>query len=288
MSNMSRVEKVKYLLETYGNADQRTEAWYAKRNQMLTASEIYKALPDATPAQRHELILSKLVPREYNAPGTGPRSLIWGTQFESIAKQVYMEFQYNIEIVDLPCIPHPTVDFLGASPDGIVITQDTKDKRYGKLLEFKCPISRKFTEHSPIPPAYYHQMQLQMECTGIDECEYIEMEFKELNYTDYMNCTAPIKSFFLTHKENGECWYSNFANHDDYVTWKEKTVGDRWEEYSATFWMLNNWRTVTVKYQPNWLTVNLPSLSQVWDQVLEYRKTGTLPQSPKEKSTLVL
>ncbi len=288
MSKMSRVEQVKYLLETYGNADQRTEAWFSKRNQMLTASEIYKGLPDATPSQRHELIMSKLVPRQYTAPGTGPRSLIWGTQFEPIAKQVYWELQYNIDIVDLPCIPHPKVDFLGASPDGIIITKDTTDKRYGKLLEFKCPISREFTEHTPIPPAYFHQMQLQMECTGIDECEYIEMQFKELNYTDYVNCTAPIKSFFLTHKENGECWYSNFANNEDYVTWKEKTVGDRWEQYSATFWMLNNWRTVTVKHQPSWLAVNLPSLTQVWNEVLEYRKTGTVPQSPKEKSTLVL
>ena len=288
MSKMSRIDKVKFLIETFGQSDQRSDAWHLQRSQMLTASEIYKGLPDATPAQRHELIMSKLVPREYTAPGTGPRSLIWGTQFESIAKQIYMTLQYNIDIVDLPCIPHPKVEFLGASPDGIIITRDPTDKRYGKLVEFKCPISRKFTEHTPIPPAYFHQMQLQMECTEIDECEYIEMEFKELNYTEYTNCTAPIKSFFLTHKENGETWYSNFANNDDYVTWKEKIVGDRWEQYSATFWMLNNWRTVTVKHQPNWLAVNLPSLTQVWNEVLEYRKTGTLPQSPKEKVTLTL
>jgi putative phage-type endonuclease len=285
---MSRVEKVKYLIETYGQSDQRTDAWHTKRGQMLTASEIYKGLPDATPAQRHELILSKLVPREYVAPGTGPRSLVWGTQFEPIAKQVYETFQHTIKIVDLPCIPHPVVDFLGASPDGVILTADTSDKRYGKLVEFKCPISREFTEHTPIPPAYFHQMQLQMECTGIDECEYIEMQFKELNYTDFVNCTAPIKSFFLTHKETGETFYKDFEDTTDYVTWKEKMIGNQWELYSATFWMLNNWRTVTVKHQPSWLSVNLPSLKQVWSEVLEYRKSGTIPQSPKEKSTLVL
>jgi putative phage-type endonuclease len=285
---MARVEQVKYLIETYGQSDQRSDAWHTKRGQMLTASEIYKGLPDATPTQRHELILGKLVPREYTAPGTGPKALIWGTQFEPIAKKIYEDFQYNIEIIDLPCIPHPKVEFLGASPDGVILTKDTADKRYGKLVEFKCPISREFTEQSPIPPAYFHQMQLQMECTGIDECEYIEMQFKELNYTDYVNCTAPIKSFFAVHKETGNVLYKDFKQEEDYITWKEKMIGDNWEQYTTTFWMLNNWRAVTVKHQPNWLLVNLPSLSHVWSEVLEYRRTGTLPQSPKEKATLVL
>lgn len=284
---MTRTERVKYLVETYGKSDQRTDAWYVKRGQMITASEVYKCLPDATPAQRHELILSKLLPREQTS-GQGARALIWGTQFEPIAKEVYSYFQHNIEIVDLPCIPHPTVNFLGASPDGIIITQDTSDKRYGKLVEFKCPISREFTEHTPIPPGYFHQMQLQMECTGIDECEYIEVQFKELNYTEYVNCTAPIKSFFSMNKETGEVLYKSFKQEEDYISWKQRMIGDQWEIYTPTFWMLNNWRSVTVKHQPAWLSLNLPFLTQAWSEILEYRKTGTLPQSPKEKTTLVL
>ena len=285
---MSRESQVQYLIDTYGKSDQRSDAWHTKRGQMLTASEIYKGLPDATPSQRNELILSKLVPREYTAPGTGPRALIWGTQFEPVAKRIYEDFQYNIEIIDLPCIPHPKVEFLGASPDGIILTKDTTDKRYGKLVEFKCPISREFTDHTPVPPGYFHQMQLQMECTGIDECEYIEFQFKRLNYTDYENCTAPIKSFFSVHRQTGEVIYGDFKDTKDYITWKDENVGDMWQDYITTFWMLNNWRSVTVKHQPNWLAVNLPSLTQVWSEVLEYRKTGTLPQSPKEKETLVL
>jgi putative phage-type endonuclease len=285
---MSRINQIKYLIETYGQSDQRTDAWHTKRGQMLTASEIYKGLPDATPSQRHELIMGKLVPREYTAPGLGPRALVWGTQFEPIAKNIYEEFQHTIEIVDLPCIPHPTVDFLGASPDGIILAKDPTDKRHGKLVEFKCPISREFTEHTPVPTGYYHQMQLQMECTGIDECEYIEMQFKELNYTDYVNCTAPIKSFFAVKKQTGEVIYKDHRHDEEYITWKERMIGDQWEGYTTTFWMLNNWRALTVKHQPNWLAINLPSLSQVWSEVLEYRKTGTLPQSPKEKTMLVL
>ena len=42
--------KVETLIQKYGQDDQRTAAWHQKRGEMLTASEIYKALPDASPA----------------------------------------------------------------------------------------------------------------------------------------------------------------------------------------------------------------------------------------------
>ena len=81
-------EKVTKLIETYGANDQRTEAWHLKRGEMLTASEIYKALADATPALKHEIMMSKLTPRP-KTEGLGPRALLWGTRFEPIAKEIY-------------------------------------------------------------------------------------------------------------------------------------------------------------------------------------------------------
>ena len=47
--------KIKNLIETYGSNDQRTQAWHLKRGEMLTASEIYKALPDSSEALKREL-----------------------------------------------------------------------------------------------------------------------------------------------------------------------------------------------------------------------------------------
>ena len=194
----------------------------------------------------------------------------------------------NLQEDEIVRVLHRAFEFLGASPDGIIITENPEDYRYGKLVEFKCPISREFTDTSPIPPAYFHQMQLQMECTGIDECEYIEVQFKELNYTEFMKSNAEIKSFFSVHKETGNVLYADFNNDRDYITWKEKNIGDNWEEYSTTFWMLNNWRAVSVKHQSNWLNLHLPSLTTLWNEVLEYRRTGQFPQSQKEKATLIL
>lgn len=285
---MNKQERVKWLLETYGQNDQRTAAWHTKRGQMLTASEIYKGLPDATPGQRHELILSKLQPRQQGNQFP-VRALLWGTQFEPIAKQIYQSMHFDdIEILDTTCVPHATVPFLGASPDGVIITDNKDDYRYGKLVEFKCPISRQFTNESPIPKEYFHQMQLQMECTGLDECDYIEMQFKELSYSNYLNCKSEYKSFYAVHEKTGEVLYKDFRSNDDYTTWKTKHLGNDWDQYDIVYWMLNNWRSVLVKKQPGWLDLYLPSLTQVWSEVEEYRKTGTLPQAPREKDVLVL
>jgi hypothetical protein len=254
---------------------------------MLTASEIYKGLPDATASQRHELIMSKLLPRQVYAPGTGPKALLWGTRFEPIAKDIYEELQFNIEIVDTTCIPHPTVDFLGASPDGIILLKDTSDPRHGRLIEFKCPISREFTEQTPVPPGYFHQMQLQMECTGIDECEYVEMQFKELSYTEFVDCKAPFKSMFAI-SETDKIIYKDYSDTRTVAEWKDQVLPKDGGTWKFCYWMLNNWRMVMVKHQPNWLSLHLPSLTSVWNEVLEYRRTGAFPQSPKEKTTLIL
>lgn len=284
---MSRIQIVDDLLTNYGQNDQRTDAWHAKRGQMLTASEIYKALPEATPAQRYELIMSKLTPRAAST-GPGVRALLWGTRFEPIAKQIYCELQFNIQIYDTTCVPHPTVPFLGASPDGVIVTDDKTDFRFGKLVEFKCPISREFTEHTPIPDGYFHQMQLQMECTGIDECDYVEMQFKELSYSEWIDSTAPFKSFFAIHEETGDVIYKDYLDTRDVPTWRRVVLGEKGMEYRIIYWMLNNWRSVTVKKDQQWLTRNLPSFETIWKEIQEYRSSGTFPQSPKEKVTLVL
>jgi hypothetical protein len=81
------------LIAKYGKDDQRTAEWHQKRGEMLTASEIFKACLDATPAMKHEIVVSKLVPR--SSEGAGSRSLVWGTRFEQIAKDILFSKYWN-------------------------------------------------------------------------------------------------------------------------------------------------------------------------------------------------
>lgn len=283
---MNHVEK---LLQEYGQNDQRTDAWHSKRGEMLTASEIYKACKDASAAARHEIIMSKLVPRERTPAGCGPKALLWGTRFEPIAKLIYTTYyQGGIEIVDTTCVPHPVYPFLGASPDGIIITKDKEDFRYGKLVEFKCPISREFSDTTPIPDTYYHQMQLQLECTGMQECEYIEIKFREVNYSEWVDCTAQYKSFFVVFQD-GEVIYKDIEDKRDVPTWRREVLDEKDDrDFSTTYWYFDKLRSSLVPRDPQWLSSNIESFTEIWNTIQEHRKNGTLPDHPKEKTVLLL
>lgn len=279
-------DHIHWLIETYGQNDQRTQAWHMKRGSMLTASEIYKVVKDATPAQRNELILGKLTPRDHTTQNTS-RALLWGTRFEPIAKAIY-ETLNNVQIVDTTCIPHPVHSFLGASPDGILLNDDTTHPMYGHLVEFKCPISRVFDDTTPIPTAYYHQMQLQLECSQLNVCEYAEFQFKELNYSEWMDTNADYKSVFII-SESNEVYYKDFTDTRSVAEWRETIVKeDDTQHWTSIYWILTKYKFQTVQKEQNWLESNLSYFQEAWSEILKHREAGTLPEHPREKSTLLL
>lgn len=284
---MSIEEKVKIIIEKYGQNDQRTDSWHAKRGEMLTASEIYKALPDATPAQKHELIVSKLIPK-IRTDGPGPRALVWGTRFEPIAKDIYCDISgIAMDIVDTTCIPHPTVSFLGASPDGIIVTKDVTHERYGRLVEFKCPISRVFSDETAIPSGYYHQMQLQMECTGLQLCEFIEFQFKMLSYSEWVDTKAEYKGFYAVDDTDMEVKYKDLYDERSPADWRDEVLGTT-DDWNIVYWILEKHCVKLVKHEEHWLNKNLPSFRDVWNTIQEHRTNNTIPENPKEKTTLTL
>ena len=284
---MELQSKVNQIIEQYGQDDQRTEAWHAKRGSMLTASEIYKALPDATPAQKHELMMSKLTPR-IRTEGPGPRALVWGTRFEPIAKEIYCKLSgIKMKIVDTTCIPHPTVSFLGASPDGIIITEDITHERYGRLVEFKCPISRTFTNDTPVPMPYYHQMQLQMECTGLSLCEYIEFQFKMISYSEWVNAKSDFKGFYAVDDTDMLVKYRDLDDGRSPAEWRTEIL-ETTDDWNLVYWVLDKHRMKLVNHETDWLEKNLPSMTAVWDTISLHRANGTTPEHPKEKTTLTL
>jgi putative phage-type endonuclease len=282
---MARKPIVDQILKEYGIDDQRTAAWHSKRGEMLTASEIWKAFGDATASARHELMMSKLTPRAPDV-GSGVGALIWGTRLEPIAKEIYMKKE-GLTIVDTSCVKHPEYPFLGASPDGILITPTLEDPRYGKLIEIKCPISRVFTDETPVPSHYMHQMQMQMECTGLDECEYVEFQFKTPKFSEWKDTQVEHKSLFAV-SDSGNVIYKSTEDTRDIGTWKREVLGETAEEYQFVYWALVFMRCMTVPRDPEWMPTHLPEMKSVWDDIVAHRTAGTLPNSPKDKGVLVL
>jgi hypothetical protein len=254
---------------------------------MLTASEIYKTTKEATPSQRHEIIVNKLTPRDSSSQMNTARSLLWGTRYEPIAKHIF-EDMFGVQIVDTTCIPHPTHSFLGASPDGIQITADTSDPRYGRLVEFKCPISRDFDETTPVPAMYVHQMQLQMECAQLNCCDYMEMKFRDMKFTEWSEVQTKYKSVFLVCEDGNEVLYRNFNDTRSIVEWKDEVTANDERNWMFVFWVLQKYRHQVVEKDANWLDTNLPYFNTTWTEIQTHRQAGTLPEKAKDKTVLAL
>jgi putative phage-type endonuclease len=276
---------IKRVLDKYGLNDQRTQQWHNTRSNMVTASEVTKAFASASPMARYEIMIKKVLgPKAPSTQEGAPKALIWGTQFEPVAKRLFEQFE-GIQIVDTSCVKHPKHPFLGASPDGIILTPNPMDPRWGKLVEFKCPISRQFKEDSPVPDYYWHQMQMQMECTGVDECIYLEFRFESLPYPKWQEHPAHIKGAFICF-DDGEVVYK--PEDVDYMPWLRKSILPKSDEYKATFWILAQWRKVTVKRDYTWMPTHLDELTSFWQEVLKHREAGTVPENPSPPNRFTL
>ena len=252
----------------YGANDQRTDAWHAKRGEMITASEVYQVL--GSESARREVMMRKLEPR---APTDGSNpipALIWGTRFEPVAKKIYEE-RTKCEITDVSCVQHPVYPFMGASPDGLIVPTFDDPRRYGRLVEFKCPMSRKPSDE--IPPGYVHQMQMQMECTGVDECEYVEFRFKVVNYTEWKRS-----------KDTKGCFAVSASGKVDYACDCDCEPDDA----QVLHWVLQSIKEDFVKKDPTWLPTVLPKLRDFWSEVVVHRTNGTKPEEIKKLPILDL
>jgi putative phage-type endonuclease len=263
----TRDRNVRRVIRVYGQDDQRTAAWHSKRGQMITASELGAIFTGGE--TRRSVMVRKLEPP---APSTGPpcAPLIWGTRFEPVAKKIYEE-ETSCSITDVSCVQHPIHAFLGASPDGIVFPTNevSRSTRHGRLVEFKCPFSR--VAKDGVPAAYIHQMQMQMECTGIDECEYVEFRFKQVFYAEWVAFQGR-KGIFVIFE-------------DDTVSYtKDESWGN---EHQKVHWILQSVKKDFVPKDPEWLPKHFAEMKSFWDEVVQHRAAGTKP-GPLPSTTVTI
>jgi hypothetical protein len=161
---------------------QRTQEWYLQGKSVLTASEFGNLF--GSPRAIRQLAFQKVLPQTMSSSSNRLACLThemgpfdWGIRFEPVVKQILAE-RWGVTIMDSGRLMHPTDPLLAASPDGL-ITEATDSARIGRLIEIKCPISREIGD--TIPFEYWCQMQIQMEVTGIEECEYVEVKIDSIS-----------------------------------------------------------------------------------------------------------
>jgi putative phage-type endonuclease len=97
-------------------------------------------------------------------------AMIRGTEQEPIARAAY-EAHSGVFVDQLGFVPHPTIKWLGASPDGLV--------GHEGLVELKNPNSAthlQYRKAGKVPTKYKNQMMLQLACTGRKWCDFVSFD----------------------------------------------------------------------------------------------------------------
>jgi putative phage-type endonuclease len=156
--------------------NQGTPEWLAERLGCVTASRISNVLSKGKGGgeslTRKKYLYQIIAERLSNEPQESYKSasMQWGTETEPLAKLAYESETCNF-VTDVGFIKHPTIEWTGASPDGLVNDDG--------LIEIKCPNTSTHIEtllNETIDNSYIYQMQWQMECSGRQWCDFVSYD----------------------------------------------------------------------------------------------------------------
>ena len=282
--------KIKYLKEV-PQPEQRTDEWYKMRHNLITASNAWETL--GTESSKNRIILEKCKPIDKEKFGNVNTSspMHWGQKYEPLSTSFY-ELKYKVNVDEFGCIPHKKYNFLGASPDGIVVSKE--NGRYGRMLEIKNIVNRDITG---IPKKeYWIQMQLQMETCDLNECDFLETRFKEYetkeefdNDNEYkFNSIDRLKGKILYFTKNEKPFYVypelSFTE-DDYQKWEKEMM----EKYSnltwntTIYWKLTEISCVMVCRNELWFKNVIGEIQSVWETIEKERITGYSHREVKKR-----
>lgn len=270
---------------------QRTPEWYEFRYNHITASNGWKAY--STECSKNALIVEKCetfnVNKYKNNLSESPMN--WGHKYEPLTTSLYEE-KNNTIISEFGCIPHKNIEFLAASPDGIV----TGDINYGRMIEIKNVVSREITG---IPKKeYYTQVQLQLEVCDLYECDFVETKFTEYDDEEkYLsdgifnmssdNKKKGIISVYIKDESEYVYHYLPFSinSEEEFKKWSEQipvVEGVEWYKYS--YWKLEIYSSVLIPRCKKWFDATLHELQTIWDIIVLERNDGSfIKRKPKSK-----
>jgi len=308
---IKRREQQYYILRDIELPEQRSPEWFKMRSTRITASDIGTVLGDNKYEPEYKFILKKTIGSTF----TSNKFCYHGKKLEEIATLIY-QYRMNVKVEEFGLMEHPKYNFLGASPDGICspykLDGKHKTEFVGRMLEIKCPLSRDINKIGPIkgyicPIYYWDQVQIQLECCDLDECDFLQCKLRE--YTDrdeFINDTDELEPFrSKKYKYEKGCliqllpkdkisepywqtvWDSASFIYPDKIEmtpyecdiWiakqmQEIATNSKYYKYvfdKVIYWRLEDLSNVTINRDREWFKDSFPKLKKMWDRVLFFR-----------------
>jgi len=290
-------------LKAIPQAKQKTAEWNNVRNNLLTASNIWKVF--SSQAQQNSLIYEKCKPLdenkfEYMNANTNS-TMHWGVKYEPVTVMLY-EHMYQTKLDDFGCIPHPKYNFIGASPDGIN-SDPANTLLFGRMVEIKNIYNREITGKPK--EEYWVQTQIQMETCDLDECDFVETRIKEYENEEqfYQDTEHEYKGVVIYFIKRTTSYNNSFTSNVNVPFYKymplelekDKTSIDNWiketkemykEEYvlfNTLYWYLDEFSCVLIKRNKLWFESALPKIKELWDIILKERVDGYEHRATKKR-----
>ena len=152
------------------DSSQRTSQWFQERLGHVTASRVSDAIAGKDTATRRnylvQLVAERLTGQQQESYTNA--AMQWGTETEPLARVAYQSEHDWVEEVGF--IKHPTIEWFGASPDGL-----TGDG----LIEIKCPNTTTHLDwrlDGVVPAKHKPQMLAQLACTGRKWVDFVSFD----------------------------------------------------------------------------------------------------------------
>lgn len=152
-------------------------AWFEARCGHVSSSRIADAIAvlkkkEGEAAVRRHLRMAIVSERltERHADHYVSKPMEWGTENEPLARTAY-EMKTDRTVDLLGYVLHPTIEYAGASPDGLV----GKDG----CIEVKCPNTATHIDYliaGQVPEDYQPQCLWVMACTGRQWCDFVSFD----------------------------------------------------------------------------------------------------------------
>lgn len=155
---------------------QRTGEWFAARSGHVTASRFHDVMAvgkTGKPLKARDDYLMQLVTERITGTATEGFSSYatqWGTDAEPFARAAF-EAETGLIVIESAFVRHPTIEFVGCSPDGLI----GKESGY----ESKCPKDSRVhlaTIRDGMPEEHKAQVQGCMWVTGRQSWQFVSFD----------------------------------------------------------------------------------------------------------------
>lgn len=302
-------------LEALPQYAQRTPGWYRDRMKVVTASSGATAIGEDHYKEMYQFILNKCG-RDDNF--TANANTHHGCKYEDIAVLIY-ERRFDNIVKNFGLILHPDGKSVGASPDGICSEKRRSggfSPMVGRMLEIKCVVGRIIKTEGEIdgdicPHHYWIQVQLQLQCCSLDECDFWQCKLVELYRADWYNeidlngmsaltglemgCVIQLLPRDKTSK--GEfCLYEakwlyppsagmSKSQLEDWISTAKAGIAGgklykdneddegRWYDYNKVlYWRLDKAHCQLIKRDNVWFSKTYPKIKKTWGYIEWFRK----------------